>query len=84
MQINCVRNEGICINYVNTKYLQGKRKLRAPLVLISMLFVHIFVHTKEYNRSTQVGVEPVIAFIHAGMDTLGIYPEDIYPEHFFF
>ena len=54
------------------------------LVLIYMLFLHIFVHTGECDRNTQVCVETVINFLHVGMSTLGIYPEDIYPKHLFF
>ena len=30
------------------------------LILLSMLFMHHFVHTREYDYSNQVGVEPLL------------------------
>ena len=37
-----------------------KEKVYCELLLsLSMLFVHIFVHTRECDRSTQIGVEHI-------------------------
>ena len=54
-----IRTENLSINPVNTKYVQGKGYCEL-LVSLSMLYVKLFVHIREYDRSTQVGVEPVI------------------------
>ena len=46
------RRKSPCITYVKEKIY------REILVSLSMLFVHLFVYTRECERSTEVGVEP--------------------------
>ena len=48
--------------YVETAYVTSiykKKEYCELLVLLSILFVHLFVHTIECDCKTQVGVESV-------------------------
>ena len=53
-----VRTRDLCRNRVHTKNIQEKGYCEL-LVLLSMLFVHLFVHIRKYNPVNQVGVKPV-------------------------
>ena len=53
-----VYTENISRRHVDTKYIQQKRISRALSFAIYVI-VQLFVHTREWDRSTQVGVEPV-------------------------
>ena len=46
-------------DYAHNKYVQEKGYYKL-LVLLSMFFVHLFVHTRVYDNSAQVDVEPVL------------------------
>ena len=45
-------------NGVSTNYAEEKRYCKL-LVSLSILFVHILLHTREYDFSTQIVLEPV-------------------------
>ena len=49
----------LCKNPLATKYIQEKGYYEL-LILLCMLFVRIFVHTKECKHRNQIGVEPVL------------------------
>ena len=66
---NCVRTRNIRINGVHTSYGQEKGYYEL-LSLLSMLFVHLFVHIRECDYSTQVGVEPVF---YLDINNLGVF-----------
>ena len=55
---NCMRTVGLRRIIIATKYVQEKG-YRELLVLLSMLFVHLLIQTREYNFSIQVYVETV-------------------------
>ena len=55
-----MRTGNLGINRVNTKYVPEKG-YDELLVLISMLFMHLFKYTGEYNNNTKVGLEPVFS-----------------------
>ena len=44
-------------NFVDTKHVQEKVYFEL-LVLLYMLFIYLFIHTRECDHSNQVGVEP--------------------------
>ena len=62
MEGNSVRHVGLRRNRIDTKYVQEKGYCNI-LVLLYMLFVNIFIRTRECNRSTKVGVEPIYIFL---------------------
>ena len=55
---NHIRTWDLCRDRVDIKYVQEKGYCEI-LVSLCMLFVHLFVHTKECDRSTHIGVEPI-------------------------
>ena len=58
--------------YKETGYIQNmyKKKIYCELlVLLSMLFVQLFVHTRECDCSTLVGVETVLSTILTAFTT---------------
>ena len=50
---------GICAETTLVPSIYKKKGYYELIVLLSMLSVHLFVHTRECESNAQVGVEPV-------------------------
>ena len=56
---NIVRTKNMCVEVAHIYIFLHEKEYFKLLVLLSLLFVHLFVHIRACGCSTQVGVEPV-------------------------
>ena len=50
------------LDHHETYFINSGDQIQKALVFLSMLFVNIFVHNREYDLSDQVGLEPIYIF----------------------